>query len=157
MLDDIEYNHNTFKRPVTYKAYPSKLNSKVTWYVGQCKNEADYLYCQTWNHEGFGGRTFTIDVEGVQTEFHGPWLGNPDSLLRDTDYDCTDKHLISYELRTKDGKFIMGQYNQLLRFNTGRDYAQSCANDLQEPVLLTQRSFNGGSEGLVYPEENKND
>lgn len=151
----IKYDRNTFDLPVTYKAYPSKKDARVVWYVGQCKNEADHLYCQTWNHEGLVGRTITIDVEGVPTELYGPWVGNAYSLFLDTGYDCKDKHLISYEIQTLDGQMLFAQYNQIVGFYTAKEMAELYANQVQEPVRVIQRSYGGGFDQCVYPIKSK--
>lgn len=80
-----------------FKKIPCTNGRGGVWLVALQPNEADNVYFhdpRDTKSDGFGGATLRFTLEdGTVYEAKGPWKGHAGSLLRDTGYDCRDKHL----------------------------------------------------------------
>jgi hypothetical protein len=150
------------------KRYKKIEGKNKTWYVAIQGNSADNIYVDTHDpkSEGFAGSTLEFQLEdGTIDKVKGPWHSNSESLLSDTGYDITDKHLtqgiIALDSTNKEtGPWGVTIHNDILHydeipvigdFDRIPNMAQEFANKLNQPVYYAVITDGGGSSTWCKP------
>lgn len=153
--------------PVDMKFNKYIGKSKAIWYVGDCEEKAQQVFCSNNDKHGFGGSTLTFPlVDGTEDKVKGPWHGNADSLFSDTGIDVQNLHytqgIISEErsrlgppsyftvmknVLYRDEIPIMGEFYRVTKI------AMEMAKKLNKTLCCYSESRGGSSCGFIYPDQ----
>ena len=141
--------------------------SKSIWYVGDCEEKAQHVFCSNNDKHGFGGSDLKFLLKnGTVDIVKGPWHGNADSLFSDTGIDVRNLHYIqgiisegrsstgspSYytimkHVLYRDEKPIMGNFHRVTFM------AMEMAKKMDKRLYCYSESRGGSSCGLIYPDQ----
>jgi hypothetical protein len=150
--------------------YKKIIGKTGVWYIAIQPNEGDNIYFARNNKkysDGFAGSTLDFELEdGSIDHVQGPWHSNSRSLLADTGYDTTHKHItrgiIALDAEPIPGKYMSTRHEDVLYYDEEPvvgDFeritilARDFANKLGKSVYAAQISNGGGSAEWIKPKE----
>jgi len=150
------------------KYIPLITEDGCLWLVADQPNMGDNVYYCSFDprSRGFGGAILHFElVDGDSIGLPGPWHGNTESLFEDTGIDIRDTHLTfvviaksrefqGYQCILKDVLY-MDSEPTVGKFDRGDTIAKEWANKLGTPVACYRQSCGGSSNGMVYPDSEK--